>query len=123
MRVRRCAVLFFESRDDVGFDLESLLTGGAGLSRTSRWLAMAPHLDSEVEIDAAQRELLGALSPGMWVDSGTLPPHRADTFESLLREGLVIADDGRHVDQRERDEAIRAANWWSLAALFHRQGR
>ncbi|KGM51258.1 dehydrogenase [Lysobacter concretionis Ko07 = DSM 16239] len=123
MRVRRCAVLFFESREDVGFDLESLLAGGAGLSRTSRWLAMAPHLDNEIEIDAAQRELLGALSPGMWVDSGTLPPHRADTFESLLREGLVIADDGRHVDQRERDEAIRAANWWSLAALFHRQGR
>lgn len=123
MRVRRCAILFFESREDVEFDLESLLTGGVGLSRTSRWLAMAPHLDNEVEIDAAQRELLGALSPGMWVDSGALPPHRADTFESLLREGLVIADDGPHVDQRERDEAIRATNWWSLAALFHRQGR
>jgi hypothetical protein len=49
MRLRRCAVLFIEARESVAFDLGVLLRGGAGLSRRSVWVALAPHLDHEVE--------------------------------------------------------------------------
>lgn len=122
MRIRRCAVLFFESREDVEFDLGSLLSGGAGLSRTARWLAIAPHLDAEVEVDTAQRELLGALSPVEWVDSGSFPDHESKTVDGLVDEGLVVTD-APQAAHRERDDMVRLAHWWSVAALAHRQSR
>lgn len=122
MQVRRCAVLFFESREDVEFDLGSLLSGGAGLSRAARWLAIAPHLDREVEVDAAQRDLLGALSPAEWVDSEMLLDHDPETLEALLAEGLVVVDTPETA-HRERDDMVRATDWWSVAALAHRQSR
>ncbi|MGY0800038.1 putative peptide maturation dehydrogenase [Lysobacter sp. A286] len=122
MRVRRCAVLFFELREDASFSLASLLTGGAGLSRESRWLALTPHLDHEVEVDVVQRELLGGLSPVEWVDADTLSDHAPGALERLLREGLVVADEQRTVHW-ERDDVLRASYWWPLAALIHRQSR
>ncbi|MGY0557381.1 MULTISPECIES: putative peptide maturation dehydrogenase [unclassified Lysobacter] len=122
MRVRRCAVLFFELREDASFSLASLLTGGAGLSRVSRWLALAPHLDHEVEVDAVQRELLGSLSPVEWVDADTLSDHAPGALDRLLLEGLVVADEQRTVHW-ERDDVLRASYWWPLAALIHRQSR
>ncbi|MGY1426249.1 putative peptide maturation dehydrogenase [Lysobacter sp. A289] len=122
MRVRRCAVLFFELREDTSFSLASLLTGGAGLSRVSRWLALAPHLDHEVEVDAVQRELLGSLSPVEWVDADTLSDHAPGALDRLLREGLVVADE-QHTVHWERDDVLRASYWWPLAALIHRQSR
>jgi hypothetical protein len=73
MRVRRCAILYLEPREDAAFDLASLLAGGDGLARSRRWLALAPHLGEEVEVDAAERELLGMLSPERWTSSGELP--------------------------------------------------
>jgi hypothetical protein len=54
MRIRRCAVLYLEPREEVAFDLDGLLSGGDGLHRTPRWLALAPHLGEEVEVDAAE---------------------------------------------------------------------
>ncbi|MCB5177926.1 putative peptide maturation dehydrogenase [Streptomyces antimicrobicus] len=123
MRIRRCAVLFLEPREDVAFDMESLLTGGAGLSRTRRWLALAAHLDAEVEVDAQQRELLGRLSPGEWLDAASLDPGDAALVAELADSGLVIADDGRHDAHRERDNALRAAHWWPPAAMAHRLAR
>ncbi|MBB6569014.1 putative peptide maturation dehydrogenase [Kribbella sandramycini] len=115
MRVRRCAVLFLEPREEVGFDLDSLVSGGVGLSRTQRWLALAAHLDGEVEVDAEQRELLGRLSPSVWVESDDA------LLPELLKAGLVIADDDSA--HRERDDALRAGHWWPPAAMLHRLAR
>lgn len=123
MRIRRCAVLYLEPREDVGFDLASLLAGQAGVSRRLRWLALAPHLEDEVEIDADARELLGRIGPGAWTDAGPWLSEHPDTLATLLREGLVLADAGDHPDHRERDEALRAAHWWPPAALAHRMSR
>ena len=50
MRVRRCKVLFLEPRERVDFELQGLLSGGNGLCRTQQWLALAPHIASEVEV-------------------------------------------------------------------------
>jgi putative peptide maturation dehydrogenase len=123
MRIRRCAVLFFEPREQIGFDLNSLLSGGAGLHRELRWLALAAHLEAEVEVDGDERELLGALSPGFWIDSATLEPRFAASLQRLLEQGLIVAEDARHAGHRERDETLRAGHWWPAAAMAHRLAR
>ncbi len=82
MKLRRCGVVFFEPRESVGFDLMSLLAGAAGLSRQTRWLALAPHLDDEVEVDQGEREVLGAVSPSNWID-----------MASVVGYGVSLIDD------------------------------
>ncbi|HEY0659759.1 MAG TPA: putative peptide maturation dehydrogenase [Lysobacter sp.] len=119
MQVRRCAVLFLEPREEVSFDLNVLLTGGDGLHRERRWVALAPHRGEEVEIDAAERELLGALGPSLWVETDTLADHSPDALRRLLDEGLLIADDEGYAAWRARDEVLRATYWHPLAATLH----
>ena len=53
MQVRRCKVLYLEPREDVGFDLDALLAGGTGLQRERRWVALAPHLGHEIDVENA----------------------------------------------------------------------
>jgi putative peptide maturation dehydrogenase len=119
MKVRRCAVVFVEPREEIGFDLQELLNGGDGLRRERRWVALAPHLGEEIEVDAAERELLGALSPSQWIDARTLAAHPPAALQRLLGEGLLIGDGKRHAAQRARDEALRATYWHPLAATLH----
>ena len=119
MRVRRCAILYLEPREDTAFDLASLLAGGDGLARTQRWLALASHLGEEVEVDATERELLGMLSPERWVSSDTLPLESRSALRRLLKSGLVIGATRAHAAHRERDERLRGAHWHPLAATLH----
>lgn len=118
MRVRRCKVLFLEPREQVDFELQGLLSGGDGLRRTQQWLALAPHIGSEVEVNAAERELLGRLSPETWVDSGELARDGV-ALKRLLGKGLVLAKGKRHAEWRLRDEALREVSWFPLAATLH----
>ena len=126
MQIRRCAIVFIEPREEVAFDLDVLLSGGDGLRRDLRWIALAPHRAEELEIDAAQRELLGALGPSQWLDRADLHAHSATALEQLLAEGLLIAQanedgdgDPRHAHWRERDEALRQTHWHPLTATMH----
>ncbi|GAB3344612.1 putative peptide maturation dehydrogenase [Lysobacter tyrosinilyticus] len=119
MQVRRCAAVFLEPREEVGFDLELLMAGSAGLRRDLCWLALAPHRGEEIEIDAAERELLGAVSPSQWIDASALPPHSAAALQSLLVEGLLISDAPEHAHWRQRDDALRSVHWHPLAAALH----
>ncbi|KRA16825.1 putative peptide maturation dehydrogenase [Lysobacter sp. Root604] len=123
MRVRRCAVVFLEPREEIGFDLRSLLSGGAGLRRSRRWLALAAHLEGEVEIDADERELLGGVSPGEWSSAETLAAAPADALARLLEVGLLIDEDAADGAHRARDQAVRDGHWWPASALLHRQAR
>jgi putative peptide maturation dehydrogenase len=119
MKIRRCAVLFLEPREEVDFDLQELLNGGDGLRRDRRWVALAPHVGEEVEVDPDERELLGALSPSQWIDARTLAAHPPSALRRMLSEGLLIGDGKRHAPQRARDEALRATYWHPLAATLH----
>jgi putative peptide maturation dehydrogenase len=125
MQIRRCAIVYLEPREEVAFDLDLLLSGGDGLRRDLRWLALAPHRGEELEIDAAERELLGALGPAHWVDLDTLQAHSREALDRLLEEGLLIADvpdpDATPVlaQWRERDERLRGTHWHPLGATFH----
>ena len=118
MRVRRCKVLYLEPREEVGFDLENLLSGGTGLHRDRRWIALAPHLDEEAMVDPAERELLGLLSPDEWIDSRQVPGG-SSALKPLLKSGLVIGSGKTHTVHRERDEALRRLYWHPLAATLH----
>ncbi|MDR0184603.1 putative peptide maturation dehydrogenase [Lysobacter arvi] len=118
MRIRRCAVVYFEPREQVEFDLSLLLTGGDGLNRERRWLALAPHLGKEVEVDGEERELLGVLSPGQWIDADSIEADK-HVVARLLREGLIVSDAAEHADLRERDESLRRTYWHPLAATLH----
>lgn len=123
MQVRRCSVLFLEPREEVEFDLGSLLEGGAGLSRTLRWLAIAPHLESSVEIDSGDRELLGRLSPSVWSETDCFTEAESKRIERLLHDGLLIGEGESSATHRQRDELLRDGNWWTVSAIFHREGR
>src|SRR5688572_30195009 len=119
MQVRRCATVFLEPREEIGFDLDVLLSGGDGLRRDLRWLALAPHRGEELEIDADERELLGELSSSQWTDSATLAQRAPAALQRLLDEGLLIADAPEHAHWRQRDEAQRHVHWHPLAATLH----
>jgi putative peptide maturation dehydrogenase len=119
MRVRRCAILYLEPREDTAFDLASLLAGGDGLARTQRWVALAPHLGEEVEVDAAERELLGMLGPERWMSTNEVPAESRPALRRLLKAGLAIGSTRAHAAHRERDERLRATHWHPLAATLH----
>src|SRR3546814_15066891 len=104
MRILRCAVLLLEPREEVGFDLEHLLAGGNGLNRECRWLALAPHLGVEVEVDATERELLGAVSPSEWIDARALAADNAAARKSLLKQGMMIGSG--QSDAADRKSAV-----------------
>ncbi len=119
MRVRRCAVVFLEPREVVGFDLDALLRGGDGLRRDQKWFALAPHLGEEVDVDAAERELLGTLSPVVWVDAGDPGTSAPEALARLIDVGLVVADSADSDSHQVRDEAQRTTYWHPLAATLH----
>ncbi|QSX79036.1 putative peptide maturation dehydrogenase [Agrilutibacter solisilvae] len=124
MQVRRCAIVFIEPREEVGFDLNDLITGGDGLRRGLRWFALAPHRGEEVEIDAEGRELLGRIGTLQWIDADSLGAHAAAAVQVLLRDGLLIAarqqdEDPQWTHWRQRDEALRERHWHPLTAAAH----
>jgi putative peptide maturation dehydrogenase len=125
MQIRRCAIVYLEPREEAGFDLGVLLSGGDGLHRAVRWVALAPHRGEELEIQAHERELLGVVGPARWIDAATLADADADNdataaaMARLLAEGLLVSDAPEHAHWRERDEALRAVHWHPLAAALH----
>jgi putative peptide maturation dehydrogenase len=119
MRLRRCSILFLEPREETAFDLDVLLDGGDGLARTRRWIALAPHVAGEVEVDATERELLGELSPQQWVESRRLAEALQPALKRLLKLGLVIGSTKAHAPHRVRDERLRDTHWHPLAATLH----
>ena len=134
MQVRRCAVLFIEPREELGIDWSSLFSGTSALSATMRWVALAPHLGAECEIDAADLSLLGSVGQTQW-QSCTEVAERfgAASVQRLLELGLLIGDgtdDGegagnndqdaeRRAHFRERDTTLRGQHWRPMSALAH----
>ena len=120
MRVRRCKVLYLEPREETAFDLQDLLAGGNGVERTIHWMALAPHLGIEIDVDRAECELLATLSAEEWIDKRDLSAQHGTALKHLLQVGLVIGKDGkRHAAHRQRDDALRDTHWHPLAATLH----
>lgn len=122
MQIRRCAIVMFEPYSDLELDFSLLLRGGAGITRTPRWRALAAHLDGPVVLDAEDVALLGRMDAERWIAPASLGEH-SSRVPPLLEAGLVISDQDASVVHCVRDLAVREANWWPLAALTHRMGR
>ncbi len=124
MQVRRCAHVFVEPRESLGFDLAHLLAGETGLVHEREWIALAAHLDDEIVLDEAGLALLGRISTDEWQPlDGLRSEHGVAVVDTLLASGLLIADEGADASLRERDEAVRAGHWLPLSAVHHRHTR
>jgi putative peptide maturation dehydrogenase len=124
MKFRRCHALLIEPRETKEIDLAALVAGQPRLSPRRRWLALAAHLDAEIELDPEALALLGALSPDEWTSHDALLDlgHPADTIESLRRSGLLLADEEDGAAAKG-DQQVRAGHWRSLSAVAHRHLR
>lgn len=123
MRVRRCAVLQLEPREQRVFDLSSLLAGGDGLVREQAWWALAGHLDQPLALDETAVRLLGRLPMDEWVEVDTLPGELSSALPGLLAQALAFAEDGPDDQGRRGDDAVRAGNWHAASLLAWRHTR
>jgi len=120
MRVRRCANLIIEPREALAFDLDSLAGGGDGLNTRLSLLALAPHLQQEIDVSADEVAALAAIPCTAWTSLEMLEPqHGATLLRGLLDKGLLVSDTADGAAVRERDDLLRAANWRSLSAAQH----
>ena len=137
MKIRRCAVLYIEPREELDIDWAALFAGTSTLSASTRWLALAPHLDREIDVDAADLALLAAVSQSVWSERAAAEQtHDPAVVARLLQQGLLLADAAAGADGvagaatepalaalRERDDTLRAHHWRPLAALAHTYSR
>jgi putative peptide maturation dehydrogenase len=120
MLLRRCLTVFTEPRETRALDFAALLSGGAPITATMQWVALAPHLGREVSIDGAELALLGAVSHSLWIERAQCElQHGAPAVARLLAEGLLIGDDDASAPARQRDETLRAGHWHGMSAFMH----
>lgn len=118
MLIRRCAILVFEAREHLEFDLATLFAGDQALAADCRWVALAAHLDAEVEVSDAELALLRSVGESLWVERAPLDQaHGAQAVDAMLQAGLLLAFEGGPGDWRARDEAVRESHWRPLPAL------
>ena len=127
MQVRRCATVMVEPREALDFDLTELAAGETGVRERLGWVALAAHRDEEIELDAVEVAVLGALSPGQWQSLDELSQqHPRAGLDGLLAKGLLIArepqDDSARRFARD-DQAVRAVHWRGLSAVAQRHSR
>jgi len=120
MKIRRCAVLFIEPREELAIDWASLFAGNSTLAANTRWVALAPHLDREIDVDNTEVAALGSLSQTVWRERSECEEKLgAAAIGRLLELGLLIGDSAQFAAQRERDETLRSQHWRPLSALAH----
>ncbi len=116
--------MLIEPRAALGVDFAALLSGREATTTRVRWVALAPHLGAEVELDAGGLALLGALGPVQWLArEGCEQRFGAAVVAQLLEQGLLIGDDAASAPLRARDEQLRAGHWNGLSAAAHVFGR
>lgn len=124
MRIRRCALLFVEARERHRFAFEDLLGGGTGVVAERGWVALAPHLEAEVELTAAELAVLGEVSASSESELCALEAiHAPEILQGLLDKSLLLGDHAAHAALRERDARLRDAYWWGPSAVAHAFGR
>jgi len=120
MKIRRCAVLYIESREQLAVDWQALFAGTSTMAASMRWLALLPHLEREVELDTEALLALGTVSQTIWRERGALLQQMPEAvLERLLAQGVLIGDTPEHAALRERDELLRATHWRPMSALAH----
>lgn len=120
MRIRRCAVLWLEPREEPVFDLQGLLAGGTGVTGHIHWFAHVPTAAAPVEIDAEDVGLLGEVSPEDWcAAAGLRERYGAGRVRRLLQAGLLVGSTRDWAQQRAVDDRLRDLYWHGPAAGYH----
>lgn len=121
---RRCSLLLLEPRESAEFDLDSLFRGGSGLRVSAHWVALAPHLEAEVNVDAEACAILGQVASAEWTAVDVLHARfGAAPIDRLLSHGLLISDDDVGAGIRARDDRLRETHWHVVSATSHLLGR
>ena len=123
MKLLRPNYLVFEPRESPELALRQLVSASPDEGAV-RWIALAPHLGSEREVDAGDLAVFAALPPGALVDEDALALRfGAQRVARLVEEGLLLGEHAGHADWRQRDARLRQAGWWGPAALAQVFGR
>src|SRR5690606_17664891 len=123
-RIRRCAIVLIEPVERLELDVASLFRGGDAVKTVSRWMALAAHLEDDIAVDDAALAALRSIGPDRWLARSSLSPAiEPGVIEHLLNSGLLVGDDDRHRQHRQRDDAVRAGHWRALPALEHARSR
>ncbi len=121
-RLRRCATVWLEPRENAHFDLAALLAGGTGVVSRLCWLAHAPHLPAPLEVDAVHVPLLGALGAVDWLERAGLDARfGGEAVDALLASGLLVEE--QENEHALADGAFRAIGWHPPAAVAHMASR
>lgn len=118
MLIRRCTTLFLDSREDVCFSLDALLTGGDGLIRRLRWVAFAPHVQEEIEISSEQAQWLGSFSPSVWRRRSELSGLPDSDIDWFLENGILLGDPDL-AGWAVRHARLQGAHWHPIASVLH----
>jgi putative peptide maturation dehydrogenase len=122
MLIRRCAQLFVELDHEPRFDFASLVQGGDGLDKATRWRAFAPHLSEPVTVTLSQLAVLESLEGDTRRPlHELLQTHSAADVRSLVDSGLLMSDES-DVERQRRDDTMREIAWWPPAALAQAHG-
>lgn len=118
-RVRRCLALFMHAEERRSVDLVALLSGRTTVHVRQAWVALAPHLPSEVELDAADVEALGCISEAAWTARSEARAALGEPrLQRLIDFGLVL-EEGGATPACARDRLVRESKWHPLLAAAH----
>jgi len=91
------------------------------LRHVVEWIALAPHLASEIVLTASEVAALGVLSPTRWIHMDELRAASiGDASEALLEKGLLVTANDR---AGSRDQTLRDTNWRTISAVMHYASR
>jgi putative peptide maturation dehydrogenase len=118
MRLSRPAMLMVERRVREEFSMRSLLEGGNGLETRGCWVALAPALGTEVEVDLQDLACLEAVPPREWRERIELEERfGVARIAALVASGLLVGDDEARATLRERERLLQDTWWWTPAAV------
>jgi putative peptide maturation dehydrogenase len=123
MQLRRCNQLFVELDQEPRFEFSTLLNGGDGLDRTTRWRAFAPHLVEPVTVTLAQLAILQECDREQAQSLEALVAEHAESdVMALANSGLLLAVADDHDERANRDATLRSIAWWPPAAIAQAHG-
>lgn len=123
MLLRRCNQLFVELDQEPRFEFSTLLSGGDGLDRSTRWRAFAPHLQEPVTVTLAQLAVLQACDREQARSVEALAAEHAHAdVAALVESGLLLADAAPDDERVRRDDTLRSIAWWAPAAIAQAHG-
>jgi len=121
-QARRCRDLYLTSRETLEFDLAGLLSGGTGLVPCQHWVALAPHLGSEIPISEELARAVLRISPSSWQPLEHIEAEiGVDATRALREMGLIVCDDDSGAARK--DALLRGQFWHPVSGLAHAFGR